>query len=658
MNAALLPQPPADAIGLDAPDATAAAPAALDWGAANQQLLGAEFQRLGGLLEGRPTEAGTADSARLRDALRIRAAIDVLCDAFDLSHFERDLLLLAAGADMDAQVASACARAQPDRPWPSFGLALARLPDAHWSALAPVGPLRRWQLLQPLGDDNILQARLRADERILHYLAGVNHLDARLQALLRPVSPHPLAPSHAADAAHIAQTLRAGPAPPPIAVLLGEAPEDLADIAGNVASALGYRLYRLHAADLPQDGATLQWLATLWQRDAALMQAALLVQMDEDTVAGARFVARIGGLVFLAARQPPSTERAQLRFNIAMPAAAERLALWRQALPAIADNQHCRLAAAAYQFRMSAASIREAADGLAPALARGDADVEQVWEHCRKQLRNGLQGLAERIETRSGWSDLVLPAAQMATLRQIVAHVRHREQVHQSWGFGPPGTRGLGIATLFCGESGTGKTMAAEVLAHALRLDLYRVDLSAVVSKYIGETEKNLRRVFDAAEGSGAVLLFDEADALFGRRSEVKDSHDRYANVEVSYLLQRMESYQGLAILTSNFKAALDPAFLRRLRFVVNFAFPDLAEREALWRKVFPATAPTDTLDFAALARLQVAGGSIRNIALHAAFHAAEAGCAIGMAHLLGAAQQEMARHDRSFTPLALRGLP
>ena len=209
-------------------------------------------------------------------------------------------------------------------------------------------------------------------------------------------------------------------------------------------------------------------------------------------------------------------------------------------------------------------------------------------------------------------------------------HVRQRAKVYDAWGFGAARARGLGISALFAGPSGTGKTMAGEVLANELNLDLYRIDLSQVVNKYIGETEKNLRRVFDAAEEGGAILLFDEADALFGKRSEVKDSHDRYANIEISYLLQRMEAYRGLAILTTNMKSALDTAFLRRLRFVVQFPFPDAAQRAEIWRRVFPAPTPTEGLDFAQLARLQVAGGNIRNMALNAAFLAAEAGPAGG----------------------------
>jgi len=192
--------------------------------------------------------------------------------------------------------------------------------------------------------------------------------------------------------------------------------------------------------------------------------------------------------------------------------------------------------------------------------------------------------------------------------------------------------------------------MAAEVIANDLQLNLYRIDLSAVVSKYIGETEKNLRRVFDAAEESGAILLFDEADALFGKRSEVKDSHDRYANIEVSYLLQRMEAYRGLAILTTNMKQALDPAFLRRIRFVVQFPFPDAPQRTEIWRRIFPQTTPTERLDVSKLARLNIPGGNIRNIALHAAFHAAEAGEPVRMIHLREAAKGEYAKLERPLT--------
>ncbi|HMM41208.1 MAG TPA: ATP-binding protein, partial [Thermomicrobiales bacterium] len=256
----------------------------------------------------------------------------------------------------------------------------------------------------------------------------------------------------------------------------------------------------------------------------------------------------------------------------------------------------------------------------------------------------------------AAWDDLVLPATQKQVLGDIAIHVRQRGRVYGDWGFSSKGRRGLGISVLFSGASGTGKTMAAEVLANALGLDLYRIDLSQVVSKYIGETEKNLGRLFDAAQGGGVILLFDEADALFGKRSEVRDSHDRYANIEVSYLLQRMESYDGLAILTTNLKGALDPAFMRRIRFVVQFPFPDADARAAIWRRIFPAATPTHGLDVTRLARLNVAGGNIRNIALNAAFLAAEDGGLVGMRHLLQAARAEAAKLERPLSEAEVRG--
>ena len=217
--------------------------------------------------------------------------------------------------------------------------------------------------------------------------------------------------------------------------------------------------------------------------------------------------------------------------------------------------------------------------------------------------------------------------------------------------------RGLGITALFAGESGTGKTLAAEIIAGELGLDLYRIDLAATVSKYIGETEKNLRRLFDAAEASGAVLLFDEADALFGRRGEVKDAHDRYANLEVAYLLQRMESYRGLALLTTNLRSNVDRAFVRRLRFVVQFPFPDTAERRAIWGRAFPEAIPRRDLDLDALAQLVVSGGSIRSIALSAAFSAAGDGGAVTPEHVRRAARLEFAKAERPPPDLKAAGL-
>ena len=242
----------------------------------------------------------------------------------------------------------------------------------------------------------------------------------------------------------------------------------------------------------------------------------------------------------------------------------------------------------------------------------------------------------------------MLPAEQKNLLRQITRQVRCRKLVYETWGFRERMNRGLGISALFSGESGTGKTMAAEVIANALDLDLYCIDLSAVVSKYIGETEKNLRKVFDAAEESGAIIFFDEADALFGKRSEIKDSHDRYANIEINYLLQRMESYRGVAILATNMKSALDNAFVRRLRFIVEFPFPGIEERTAIWQNIFPAGTPlAEDFDCRRLARLNLAGGNIHSVAINAAFLAARENGTVTMPLVLSAARDEFRKLER-----------
>jgi SpoVK/Ycf46/Vps4 family AAA+-type ATPase len=302
----------------------------------------------------------------------------------------------------------------------------------------------------------------------------------------------------------------------------------------------------------------------------------------------------------------------------------------------------------AAQFNLNLATIQHiAASELSESANQQVPLSERLWDACLLSARPSLDTLAQRLALKVTWDDLVLPDEETNILHQIAAQVQQRNTVYEQWGFAEKMNRGLGINALFAGVSGTGKTRAAEVIANSLRLNLYRIDLSAVVSKYIGETEKNLRRLFDAAEDGGAILFFDEADALFGKRSEVKDSHDRYANIEINYLMQRMEAYRGLAILATNMRSALDTAFLRRLRFVVTFPFPGIAERKRIWQKVFPPDAPLDTLDFDRLARLELTGGSIHNVALNAAFMAAHTGSSVTMALILSAARAEFRKLER-----------
>jgi SpoVK/Ycf46/Vps4 family AAA+-type ATPase len=333
--------------------------------------------------------------------------------------------------------------------------------------------------------------------------------------------------------------------------------------------------------------------------------------------------------------------------------------LWEQALLAIGQESPQTIEHLVAQFNLNTPAIVAACASTLGQIGLQDNSQnlsDALWDACRIQARPRMEDLAQRIETSASWEDLVLPEMQLQTLQTVIAHVRQRVKVYEGWGFAKKGARGLGISALFAGPSGTGKTTAAEVMAKELNLDLYRIDLSSVVSKYIGETEKNLRRVFDAAEGGGAILLFDEADALFGKRSDVKDSHDRHANIEVSYLLQRMEAYRGLAILTTNLKGALDTAFLRRIRFVVQFPFPDAAQRAEIWRRIFPHETPLQGVDVNKLARLSVAGGNIRNIAMNAAFLAAEANEPVTMKHLLNAARSESVKVEKPLTDSEVKG--
>jgi SpoVK/Ycf46/Vps4 family AAA+-type ATPase len=254
-----------------------------------------------------------------------------------------------------------------------------------------------------------------------------------------------------------------------------------------------------------------------------------------------------------------------------------------------------------------------------------------------------LQGLATRVDPRYGWEDIVLPRDAQNQLRELCTRLKHRQTVLEDWGYGRKHARRHGLTALFTGQPGTGKTMAAEIVAGALGLELYRIDLSAVVSKYVGETEKNLEKIFRAADQGDAVLLFDEADAIFGKRSEVRDAQDRYANVEVAYLLQRLEAYQGLAVLTSNLRANIDEAFIRRLDYVLEFPIPEEVERLVIWQRAMPSEAPrASDVNLAFLARkFRLAGGHIRNIALTAAFLAAGDRQPITMAHLVRATRRE-----------------
>jgi ATPase family associated with various cellular activities (AAA) len=572
-----------------------------------------------------------------------------------LSPFEHEVLLLCAGLELDPYIGELCGRAQGDRQLthPTFALALSMFPDPTWDALSPHRGLRYWRLIEigQASGQPLTTSPLRVDERILNYVKGLNEIDDRLDALLSPLeaAPSELPPTQAALVEEIAQEWRlpAGAASPPVIQLLGPDGPSKQAVAAAAAAQVGRSVYRVHADLLPSDPVEIETLARLWHREGLLLDVALYIDAQESDRSGEaspglplnRFLARSNGVFFVATRDPlRSLDRSSFAVDVARPTQAEQRAAWQRGLGPEATEVAAQLAA---QFDLNAGAIEQVVVTAAP--GGGDAgDIHQrAWRACVSATRLRLDALAQRIDPKATWDDFVLPEQELRLLRQIPDQYRNRSRVYEDWGFALKMSRGFGISALFAGPSGTGKTMAAEVIANDLMLGLYRIDLSAVVSKYIGETEKNLRRVFDAAEEGPAVLFFDEADALFGKRSEVRDSHDRYANIEINYLLQRMEGYRGLAILATNMKSALDSAFMRRLRFIINFPFPELAQRRAIWGRAFPTEIPTEHLDFERLARLPATGGMVHNIAINAAFAAASRNEGLTMPLVLDAARAE-----------------
>jgi AAA+ superfamily predicted ATPase len=525
---------------------------------------------------------------------------------------------------------------------------------------------------------SLTRSLLRIDKRILCYLLGEPSFDSKLESIVKPISVADignikLQPSHNFVAEQLATiwseaVLRSNT---PIVELCSIETTASNQIAAIVCHRNGCNLYVMKARVLTNNSDEIKLLLRRWEREALLSNSALLLDCHDisatDTVilfAIQQLVENIKTRLIIACRlRLPIQGQTFITLDVPKLTNTEQLAIWRDALGESKASSLNGLSALVSQFNISQFAIYTAvstAIGLINTWQDQPADRTNLgtvlWDCCRKMARPQLDDLAQRIETNATWDDLILPEIQKQTLHSMVTHVQQRMKVYEQWGFASKSSRSLGITALLAGESGTGKTMSAEVIAKELRLDLYRIDLSAVVSKYIGETEKNLRRIFDAAETGGAVLLFDEADALFSKRTAVKDSHDRNANMETNYLLQRMEAYQGLAILTTNLKDSIDSAFMRRIRFVVKYRFPDVPEREQLWRRIYPEKTPTEGLDYTKLAKLNVAGGNIRNIALNAAFIAANTNEPVMMKHILEAATAEYLKLGRTLTDTEIKG--
>jgi hypothetical protein len=596
---------------------------------------------------------------------------------FDLSPLAMEAVLLLLAPEVDNRFGRVYAYLQDDvsRRWLSPGLALRLLsggaPDdpAARALFGAASPLMTAGLVH-IGDPReglpapLLDRPLKLDDRIVEYLLENDALDPQLAGIASlDIADHTLdaLPLEADLQAQLAHLLALWQTPAaPAAYFWG--PEGSGKVAtvAVLARALHRPLVTIDARALAVQPSN--QLATLVQaaiREARLRDAVLhFHHIDALSEQGQVEIAKVvGAHVVLSARALwgiPNLTDAPVVVHFPVPDYTLRERLWQAHLDGQTAGDPRLPADLAGRFHLTPGQIAQAKQAAQHRawLREGPQarlDRDDLFEGCRQQSNPALARLAVKVVSPYAWDDLVLPEAQMAQLHAIESQVRHAHTVYTQWGFETKLALGKGLNALFSGPSGTGKTMAAGILAQSLGLDIYKIDLSGVVSKYIGETEKNLSRIFEEASAANVILFFDEADALFGKRSEVKDAHDRYANIEISYLLQKMEEYAGVSILATNLSQNLDEAFTRRMQFVIEFPFPNTADRERIWRGMFPTAAPrAGDIDFPFLAgQFDLAGGAIKNCVLAAAFLAAEDGGVIGMAHLVQGVAREMNKLGR-----------
>ncbi|MEW6212602.1 MAG: ATP-binding protein [Acidobacteriota bacterium] len=613
-----------------------------------------------------------------------------LAEQFHLSRFEEQCLIICLAPELDSKYEKLFAYLQDDatRRKPSVDLILNLLCRANEEKIAarvtfdPQATLLKCRLVQLIdgrgdGPSTLLSRFLRLDDRIANLLLGFNHIDERLEPFAQVVSPQPEA-DQLDDGESIYIRMRdfieshfrdRRAATNLIFYLHGHAARGKRRAAEAVCRELRLPLL---VADMErmQSGQPFEEAVWLLGREAALDQAALCLENIDSLLEdkskpqlkslfdALRTFSRLTFLIGAQEWHPQDMLRDQAFIPVAfsLPHINESRRLWERALEGREGfDEETDAGDLAGKFRFDSSEIC-CALAAAENLARWRSPegwrvtMADISAACRSQSAPRLGSLARKIDPRNSWREIVLPADQLAQLREMCDQARHRHRVYGEWGFESRLTLGKGLNALFSGPPGTGKTMAAEVIASELQLDLYKIDLSQVVSKYIGETEKNLRQIFGEAEMSQAILFFDEADALFGKRSEVKDAHDRYANIEIGYLLQKMEEYEGIAILATNLRENMDEAFVRRMRFIVEFPFPDQQHRRRIWEVIFPDEAPLEDVDMERLARdIKLAGGNIRNIALAAAFYAAADGGRILMPHIEQAARREFQKLGRTW---------
>jgi hypothetical protein len=614
-----------------------------------------------------------------------------VAETFGLCTLEEDLLLIGAAPELDLKYETLYAYLNNDvtRKWPTADLARRLLSDVAGNnsvagALAPAATLHAQHLIYrvdgPGGRPAMLHAGYALHPCVTHWLHGHSpslafEAGATVWSSGAALEFDDAARARAEPIQRVLHRWSPSAGNLPVIALLGQPGSGRATTAAALAALTGRPLVRLHLHALADADAEAVDMLDRVQVALSLEPAVVLVEgVDvpaDDEARRPRHEARLARAV---ARWPASAlvlirtsdddrwrafagARRVIEVRCEVGSFAGRLALWRDA----ARSESIRLPDAelhslAGRFSLTPGHVRAtlatARDLATMAGAHGQAGSDQVAAAARLASDQALGRLAVKVDRKHDWADLVLPPPTLRRLRELAAAIRHRHVVYGEWGFGERIINGTGIKALFAGGSGTGKTMAAGVMARELGLDLYKIDLSGVVSKYIGETEKNLDRIFRAARAANAIVFLDEAEAIMGKRSEVKDAHDRYANIEVAYLLQRLEDHDGIVILATNLKRNIDDAFNRRMQYVVDFPRPEEGEREQIWRRMFPPQSPIGTdVDFAFLARqFDLAGGDIRNVVLDAAFLAAQDGGVIGMRAIVEALARQLAKEGKTPT--------
>jgi ATP-dependent 26S proteasome regulatory subunit len=599
-------------------------------------------------------------------------ALPQLAHIFNLTPFELQVVIICLAPELDRKYDKLFAYLQDDitRKKPSVDFVLNLISHSQidcWQAgivFSKQAPLFRSRMLETIDDlqspsgSSDLARSLKLDNRIKHFVCGNNTLDGRLAGIaelyqpvknIEQVAVDPLIKKKLINLTTHQYSEQNEKRRRLVLYLRGRYGIGKQELALGICGHLNSAMLLLDMEMLLNEGKELETFLRLAYRDGLLLQAAVHIRnvdiLFEDQKYQAVFktlakvIKEYGWLTFLSGEKPWPVKglfEGALFHEIDIPFTEVKLreTIWAIVLKNLGINTQSNWAnQLVQQYRLT----RSMNDGKA------EITVTDLWAACRQQSNQKLAELALKIKPGYSWQDIVLPEKKLIQLKEICSQVKHRHQVFEEWGFDRKLSYGKGLSVLFSGPPGTGKTMAAEVIAQELQLDLYKIDLSGVVSKYIGETEKNLGEIFQEAVTSNAILFFDEADALFGKRTEVSDAHDRYANIETSYLLQKMEEYEGVVILATNLRENMDDAFTRRIRFIVEFPFPNEENRHHIWKNQFPKEAPLKKdIDYEFLSKqFRVAGGNIKNIALNAAFLAARNGNVIDMEHILKSTRTE-----------------